>query len=533
MWAIFSIKNFKFKPENEYGATRPLYPFVFGWFSYQSLLINFVPLSIRSTILKAWFSQRERLIDRFRRHPAEVQEHQLRHLLRRGRSTEFGKRYGLESVRTIEQFARQVDTFDYESFKPYIERMRQGMKNVSTRGTVTLYARSSGTTSDRSKYIPVTNESLWWNHTLGMRDVATLYAANYPKTKVFEGKTLTLGGSCVCEDRNLVGDLSALLISRTTFWSGWFRAPRIETAIIPDFYEKADAICRECAGEHITSFAGVPSWNLALMRRVLEYTGKQNLLEVWPDLELFAHGGVEFCPYRQAFSALIPSDEMHYMETYNASEGFFALADDPSQDDMLLMLDYGTFFEFRVGEQIVPLEGVECGKTYAVLISSNNGLWRYEIGDTVCFTSTNPYRIRFAGRTRQYINVFGEELIVDNADRALVAACRKSGAVVGEYTVAPCYMSINERGAHEWIVEFEREPDSREYFAEVLDAELRAINSDYDAKRHTTLERQRITVVEHGRFLSWLRARGKNKVPRLVNDRHVAEEILSFSVCGK
>ena len=243
---------------------------------------------------------------------------------------------------------------------------------------------------------------------------------------------------------------------------------------------------------------------------------------------MFAHGGVEFAPYRTSFEELIPSEKMKYMETYNASEGFFAMADDPSRSDMLLMLDYGTFFEFRSGTQIVPLEGVECGKVYAVLITSNNGLWRYEIGDTVEFTSTNPYRIRFAGRTRQYINVFGEELIVDNAEHALLAACRKTGAVVSEYSVAPCYMSLRERGAHEWIVEFEREPDSLERFAEALDGELRVVNSDYDAKRRTTLERQRLTVVERGRFLAWMRARGKNKVPRLVNDRRVADEILAF-----
>ena len=485
-------------------------------------------MSFRNTILKAWFSRRARAIDRFRRHPIETQERMFRYLLRRGRMTEFGDRYDLRHIHTVEQFQTQVETFDYDTFKPYVERMLEGIRSVTSPGRVTLFARSSGTTSDRSKYIPVTRDSLWWNHTLGMRDVATLYAAAHPKTRAFEGKTLTLGGSCTQEGRNLVGDLSALLIHETTFWSGWFRAPRTETAIIPDFDEKCAAICRQCVGEPITAFAGVPSWNLALMRRVLEYTGRKNLLEVWPRLEMFAHGGVEFAPYRTSFEELIPSEKMKYMETYNASEGFFAMADDPSRSDMLLMLDYGTFFEFRSGTQIVPLEGVECGKVYAVLITSNNGLWRYEIGDTVEFTSTNPYRIRFAGRTRQYINVFGEELIVDNAEHALLAACRKTGAVVSEYSVAPCYMSLRERGAHEWIVEFEREPDSLERFAEALDGELRAVNSDYDAKRRTTLERQRLTVVERGRFLAWMRARGKNKVPRLVNDRRVADEILAF-----
>ena len=323
-------------------------------------------MSFRNIILKAWFSQRERAIDRFRRRPVETQARMFRQLLRRGRFTEFGDRYDLRHIRSVERFQSQVETFDYETFKPYIERMMEGVRSVTAPGRVSLFARSSGTTSDRSKYIPVTMESLWWNHTLGMRDVATVFSANNPKTRVFEGKTLTLGGSCSREGRNLVGDLSALLIHETTFWSGWFRAPRTETAIIPDFDEKCAAICRQCVGEPITAFAGVPSWNLALMRRVLEYTGRKNLLEVWPGLEMFAHGGVEFAPYRTSFEELIPSEKMKYMETYNASEGFFAMADDPSRSDMLLMLDYGTFFEFRSGTQIVPLEGVECGKVYAV-----------------------------------------------------------------------------------------------------------------------------------------------------------------------
>lgn len=483
-------------------------------------------MSLRSILLRAYFSQRERAIDTFRRHPVETQARMFRQLLRRGRRTEFGWRYNLGRIRTPEQFASMVETFDYDTFKPYIERMLAGESDVTAPGRVTLFARSSGTTSDRSKYIPVTRESLWWNHTMGMRDVATVFAANNPRSKVFDGKTLTLGGSCRQEGPNLVGDLSALLIHETTFWSGWFRAPKMQTALIADFDRKAEAICRECTGENITAFAGVPSWNLALMRRVLEYTGRSNLLEVWPNLCMFAHGGVEFTPYRRSFEELIPSPEMQYMETYNASEGFFALADDPTRSDMLLMLDYGTYFEFRQGDSIVPLEGVKSGEVYALVITSNNGLWRYEIGDTVEFTSTDPYRIRFAGRTRQYINAFGEEVIADNADRALERACRETGAVVGEYTVAPCYMSLRERGAHEWIVEFDREPDDRARFAEVLDRELRAINSDYDAKRLTTLDMPRITVVERGRFLDWMRRKGKNKVPRLMNDRRVADSVL-------
>jgi len=485
-------------------------------------------VSFRSRICKKWFSRRARAIDDFRRHPAATQERMFREALRRGRGTAFGRCHGLDAIRTPEEFVGRVPTFDYDTFKPWIGRMMAGERNVAAPGRVDLFAKSSGTTSDRSKYIPVTRESLWRNHTLGMRDLATLVVEADPHTKMFEGKTLTLGGSCCREGGNLVGDLSALLIRETAFVSRWVRAPKSRTAIIPDFDRKAEAIARECAGQHIVAFAGVPSWNLALMRRVLEHTGKSNLLEVWPDLELFAHGGVEFAPYRRSFEALIPSPAMRYMETYNASEGFFALADDPGRDDMLLMLDYGTWFEFRDGGRVVPLEGVEQGRSYAMLITSNNGLWRYEIGDRVEFTSTDPYRIRFAGRTRQYINVFGEELIVDNADRALAAACTETGAAVAEYSVAPCYMSLDERGAHEWLVEFEREPADPEAFAAALDKALRAVNSDYDAKRQTTLERQRLTPVPAGTFLAWLRARSKNKVPRLVNDRRVADDIVRF-----
>lgn len=484
-------------------------------------------MSLRNKLLHAYFARRGRTIDLFRRRPAEVQRRMFLRRIETGAATAFGRAYSVRKGMSYEEFASRVPVCDYERFKPWIARMLAGESEVAAPGKVKWFARSSGTTSDRSKYIPVTRESIWWNHTLGMRDVAAVYGINYPRSKVYDGKALTLGGSYRREEGALAGDLSAVLIRNTPFWSGWFRAPKMATALIPDFDRKAEAICRECVGEPITSIAGVPSWNLALMRRVLEYTGKSHLLEVWPELELFAYGGVDFRPYRAAFRELIPSDGMHYMETYNASEGFFALADDPARDDMLLMLDYGTWYEFRQGNRIVPLEGVRAGETYALLVTSNNGLWRYEIGDTVTFTSTEPYRIRFAGRTKQFINAFGEELIVDNAERALQAACERTGAAVEEYTVAPCYMSLRERGAHEWIVEFRRAPASAERFVEVLDSELRALNSDYDAKRLTTLDAPRLTVVEAGRFLGWLKRTGKNKVPRMTNDRSVAERILN------
>ena len=482
-------------------------------------------MSLTSKIFRRYLDYRLRRIEEFRRHPAEVQRAQLRERLEAGCRTRFGREFGLDRVHTIEQFQAAVPHFDYDAFKPYVDRMRTGERSVTAPGRITRYARSSGTTADRSKYLPITRSSILWNHTLGMRDVIALYLDAVPQSRLLEGRTLTLGGTCLREEGNLVGDLSAILLHETSRWGASLRAPRIATALEADFERKIDRIADECAGERIAAFAGVPSWNLELMHRVLERTGRSNLLEVWPHLELFLHGGVEFRPYRRAYEALIPSPQMHYLETYNASEGFFAAADDLQREDMLLMLDYGTFYEFRCGDEVVPLEGVETGRTYAMLITSNNGLWRYEIGDTVEFTSTDPYRIRFAGRTRQFINVFGEELIVDNADRALETACHRTGAVVREYTVAPRYMSIDRQGAHEWIVEFAVEPVSREAFAEELDAALRSVNSDYDAKRRSTIERQHLTVVGRGYFMRWLRRKGKNKVPRLVNDRRIADEI--------
>lgn len=482
-------------------------------------------MSLISTLFRHYLDYRLRRIDHFRRYPHAVQYEQLKARLKEGRRSRFGRDFGLDRVQTVEQFEAAVPTFDYEAFKPYVERMVAGEKGVACSGRVRFYARSSGTTSDRSKYIPITEESILWNHTLGMRDVIGLHLAAHPRSKLLQGKTLTLGGTCEAEGGNLVGDLSGILLHETARWGMSMRAPKIETALMPDFEKKVIRIAEECASQPIKAFAGVPSWNLELMQAVLKHAGKSHLLEVWPEMELFLHGGMEFAPYRATYERLFPSSDMCYMQTYNASEGFFAAADDPSRDDMLLMLDYGTFYEFRDGDRIVPLEGVEAGKTYAMLITSNNGLWRYEIGDTITFTSTDPYRIRFAGRTRQFINVFGEELIVDNADKALVEACRKTGAVVTEYSVAPCYMTIDRQGAHEWIVEFSTDPDSLEHFAEELDRALRAVNSDYDAKRRSTIERQHLTVVERGFFRSWLRRRGKNKVPRLVNDRRIADEL--------
>ena len=484
-----------------------------------------------NSILSLFTQKRLTQIDYFKANPIKVQRNTLQDLLNKAANTEYGQKYSFSTILTAEQYRERLPIIHYEDISDYIHRMMEGKNNLLWPEDIKWFAKSSGTTDAKSKFIPVSPTILEECHFRGGKDVIAIFNKLNPEAQVFSGKTLALGGSSEVSKSNnncQFGDLSAIMISNTPFWANMMKTPDSSIMLMSNWEEKIEKICETTIKEDVRCLAGVPSWFLTVINKILEKTGKNNLHEVWPNLELFIHGGISFTPYREQYKRLLPDPKMKYMETYNASEGFFAMADDPSRSDMLLMLDYGTFFEFRSGTQIVPLEGVECGKVYAVLITSNNGLWRYEIGDTVEFTSTNPYRIRFAGRTRQYINVFGEELIVDNAEHALLAACRKTGAVVSEYSVAPCYMSLRERGAHEWIVEFEREPDSLERFAEALDGELRAVNSDYDAKRRTTLERQRLTVVERGRFLAWMRARGKNKVPRLVNDRRVADEILAF-----
>jgi hypothetical protein len=481
-------------------------------------------------------------VERFRRRPAEVQSEQLKTLLGKGAATAFGRDHGLGSVTSLAEFQARVPVRDYEEFFPYIERARMGEKSVLWPGETRWFARSSGTTGSKSKYIPVTADSLAQSHMRGPRDCIAFNVERYPDTGVYGGKTLTLGGSRRIEregEHALTGDLSAIMIENIPAAANQWRVPRKETALLPDFEQKVERICRECSGEDVRSLAGVPSWNLVMLRRMLEYTGKSNLLEVWPRLELFIHGGVNFAPYRSVYEQLIPSSAMHYLETYNASEGFFGISDDFS-GDMLLMLDYGMFYEFLPlahlddPSRAVPLEGVCTGVNYAMIITSSGGLWRYMIGDTVQFTSTDPYRIRISGRTRQYINAFGEEIIVDNAERAVWVACRKTGAEVAEYTAAPVYMKLNSKGAHQWVVEFSREPEGGvAAFAEALDRALMEVNSDYEAKRwrDTTLLAPVVTEVPAGTFLKWMASRdktgGQNKVPRLANDRKYVEQILS------
>lgn len=501
-------------------------------------------MALLTKIINLYFSDRLREIDYFRRNPAEVQERQLQYLLGKGRKTEFGHDSGMDSVKNAEQFADRIPLLDYEATSEFIDRMRRGQRYVLWPEDAKWFAKSSGTTGSKSKFIPVTMEGLRKSHMRGPKDIMALYCSLFPESKVVYGKMLTLGGSKKIEregDNMLSGDLSAILIENTPAIANILRIPDKKTALISDFDEKVRKIAEQSTKQDVRSFSGVPSWNLVMLNKVLEYTGKNNVLELWPDMELFVHGGMDFRPYEAQYHRIIPSSKMRYMETYNASEGFFAIAEQPGRSDMLLMLDYGTYYEFLPVEQlanpsaVVPLEGVRTGVNYAMIITTCNGLWRYMIGDTVQFVSTNPYTIKITGRTKHYINAFGEEIVIDNAETAIHFACLTTGADVAEYTAAPVYMEGREKGAHQWLVEFRREPDSMDEFVSALDKGLQNVNSDYEAKRFksTTLQAPRVTALPVGTFEGWLRSQGKvggqNKVPRLFNNRTYVEQLEAFA----
>lgn len=507
--------------------------------------IEKTPMPIINSIVNFLSTKRLKSIDEFRNKPFEAQESIIKNLIATAKDTEWGKLYDYDSIRSIEAFQQRVPFQDYNGLKPFIERVRQGEQNVIWPTPISWFAKSSGTTEDKSKFIPVSNESLNNIHYQGGKDTLTIYNYNYPDTQIFSGKGLTLGGSHQIDKvsgKTYSGDLSAILIENIPFWADLFRTPSQKVALIPDFEEKMRRIASEAIPENVTYFAGVPSWNMVLMKFILEQTGKSNLMEVWPNMELFIHGGVSFTPYREQYRRLFPSDAMNYMETYNASEGFFALQDDPKSSDMLLMLDYGIFYEFIPMDsffdkscQPVTVADVKTGVNYAVVITTNGGLWRYIIGDTVEFTSLYPHKIRITGRTKHFINTFGEELIVDNAEQAIHEACVKTGAIVSEYTAAPIYMNSDAKGAHEWLFEFEKEPSSLDLFTEALDQKLMQINSDYEAKRFKsiTLEMPKVHSLKKGVFYEWLKQNGKlggqNKVPRLYNNRDYIDKLLSIN----
>ena len=494
-------------------------------------------------VVRKFLTHRMRSIERYTDHAEDIQRGVLRRLVNAAEHTAYGKAFQFDKIRLYENFAQRVPLNDYDSLKPYIERMRHGEPDVLWKGHVHWFAKSSGTTHDKSKFIPVSPRGLKHIHYKGGTDSVAIYLHRHnPESRLFEGKALILGGSHQPDaslPQSLAGDLSAILLENTSSFVNHFRVPSKPTALLSDFEQKRLKIAEETVGQNVTNLSGVPSWMMGVIRTVLETTGASTLDEVWPNLEVFFHGGVAFTPYREQYRRIIPSERMHYVETYNASEGFFGIQDLPDNPGLLLMLDYDVFYEFipveEVGKaqpRIIPLWEVEPHRNYAMVITTSCGLWRYQIGDTVRFDSVRPYRFRISGRTKCFINAFGEELMVDNAEQGLDRACRLTGAEVEEYTAAPVFMDSEGHCRHQWVVEFRKQPASVEAFADALDAALKELNSDYEAKRYKdlTLQRPEIVVARQGLFNDWLKSRGKlggqHKVPRLANDRNIIEQVL-------
>ncbi|MFW6019082.1 MAG: GH3 auxin-responsive promoter family protein [Bacteroidales bacterium] len=492
-----------------------------------------------------WFmKKRMHQIELFVRYPHDVQEEWFQRLVREARYTEWGKKYDYSGIKNREQFRERVPVSTYEDLKPYIDRIRKGEQNILWNTDIRWFAKSSGTTAGKSKFIPVSTEAIEETHFRGGKDLLSFYCTNYPDTKLFDGKALGLGGSHYISEFNnesFYGDVSAIIIQNLPFWAEFSRTPSMDIALMDQWEDKIERMAKITSKENVTNLAGVPSWGLILLNRVLERTGKSNIKEVWPNFEAIFHGGVNFVPYRNQFEKISPPD-LNYVENYNASEGYFGIQDQKDSNELLLMLDYGIYYEFMPISELdketpktLTLEEVETGVNYALIISTNAGLWRYLIGDTIRFTSKNPYRIQITGRTKHFINAFGEELIVENAEKALDIACQKSKAIVKEYTAAPVYLGDNQKAAHEWIIEFEKEPGNCNFFKEALDNALKAINSDYEAKRYNDLMLQApiIHSVEKGTFYNWMKKRGKlggqNKVPRLSNNRVYIDAIKSMA----
>ena len=497
-----------------------------------------------TSIASLAFRKRQKELERHNNEGEALQAEVLQYLLKKGADTEYGRQHLFSTLHNGDDFARQVPLNTYEDLKSDIDRMRHGESNVLWPGVVKWYAKSSGTTNDKSKFIPVSPEGLHNVHYAGGKDAVALYLMSNPKSRMFDGKGLILGGSHSPNynvSNSLVGDLSAILIENINPLVNLVRVPKKATALLSDFEVKRDRIAHETLRAKVTNLSGVPSWMLSVLTRVMELSGKTHLEEVWPHLEVFFHGGVAFTPYRSQYQQLITSPDMHYMETYNASEGFFGLQSDLSDPAMLLMLDYGIYYEFIPMDEfgsdhptVVPLAGVQTGVNYAMVISTSCGLWRYIIGDTVRFTSVNPYKFIITGRTKNFINAFGEELIVDNAEKALAYVCEQTQAEVLEYTAAPVFMDGNAKCRHQWLIEFSRPPEDLDAFAQLLDTKLQEINSDYEAKRYKDITLQPLEIIPatSGLFNAWLKKKGKlggqHKVPRLSNSRQYIDEMLEI-----
>lgn len=491
-------------------------------------------------IVRPLFAKRWRELEKHNTQGEQLQREVLARLVSKAKDTEYGRKHLFAATKSYEDFVRNNPVNTYEELKGDIDRMRQGETDILWPGRVKWYAKSSGTTNDKSKFIPVSPDGLKHVHYKGGADVVSLYLRNNPQSRMFDGKGLILGGSHAPNYNlpgSLVGDLSAILIENINPVVNLIRVPSKQTALLSDFEVKRDRIAREAMNKNVTNLSGVPSWMLSVLNRMMEITGKTHLEEVWPNIEVFFHGGVAFTPYREQYEKLITSPNMHYMETYNASEGFFGIQDDPTDKSMLLMLDYDVFYEFQeMGtDNIVPLWGVEKGKNYAMLISTSCGLWRYMIGDTVKFTSTNPYKFVISGRTKSFINAFGEELIVDNAEQGLKYACEVTGAQVLEYTAAPVFMDQNAKCRHQWLIEFSKAPADLQIFADFLDHKLQELNSDYEAKRFKDITLQHLEIIpaRQNLFNDWLKSKGKlggqHKVPRLSNSREHIDQLLKMN----
>lgn len=502
-----------------------------------------MPLAIINSIASWVLKQRIHQIELFLKYPHEVQEDLLMNLIRSSENTAMGRKHGFNSIKSYREFAERVPVSTYEDLEPMIEQTRKGEQNVFWGSTIKWFAKSSGTTNAKSKFIPVSQEALENCHYKGSKDLLCLYLNNNEDSQLFTGKSLRLGGSHqIYEDNNTYfGDLSAILIENMPVWAEFSSTPSSRVSLMSEWESKIPAIIKETLNANVTSFAGVPSWMLVLLNKVLEETGKENLLEVWPNSEVYFHGGVSFDPYREQYRSVFPRDSFRYYEIYNASEGFFAIQDLNNSSDLLLMLDYGIFYEFipmdifgTAEQKTVRLSEVELNKNYAIVISTNSGLWRYMIGDTVRFTSLNPYRIRVSGRTKHHINVFGEELMVENTDQAIAMTCKSTRAEISDYTVAPVFMQGREKGAHEWIIEFRKLPDDVEEFRRQLDLNLQSVNSDYEAKRYNnmTLNPLILNVARPNLFYDWLKENGKlggqHKIPRLSNHRDYLEQLKSM-----
>ena len=500
-----------------------------------------MPLPIVNSIATWFLKKRIHQIDLFLKYPIDVQEELLKGLINKAKHTEIGNQYDFNSIKTYADFAERIPVTTYEDNESNYERARKGESNIFWPTPIKWFAKSSGTTNAKSKFLPVSNESLEECHYAASKDLLCLYLNNNPNSELFLGKSLRLGGSkeLYKENGTVFGDLSAILIDNMPFWAEFSSTPSNEVSLMPDWETKMQAIVDETINENVTSLLGVPSWVLVLLNQVVESTGKNNLFEIWPNLEVYFHGGVSFDPYLEQYKKLLPKNNFLYYETYNASEGFFAIQDRNNSKELLLMLDYGIFYEFipmdtydSTEEIIIPLSEVKLGKNYAIVITTNAGLWRYKIGDTIRFTSINPFRIKVTGRTKHHINVFGEELIIENAEAALRKAAKLTHSEIIDYTAGPIFMEGKEKGAHEWIIEFKKYPDDIDTFNQLLDAFLQEVNSDYEAKRYRniTLKFPKIHTARKDLFKDWLKQNdklgGQHKIPRLSNSREFLEELL-------